>query len=230
MNTVRWWMVGISVLVWGWMPVAQATVVNPSFESPEIPEDAPVESTPTGWTFFSPGFDTSGVIENAGIAQTGDQVLQFFAPGGGVDIGRQGYYQTLPLVLAAWQPIAWQVYLRNSSVLPMKPGVVAVLGIEFLRSDLTEINRAELFVQPSQLSTAQWLPFVVAGHPTNEPTAFVRFVIAQDKLSSTSDSGIFWAEDAAIIPEPGIFLLAVLGAGVVMWRRRTRSCPKQSLC
>lgn len=200
------------------------TIVNPSFELPEIPEDASPEAVPTGWTFFSPGFDTSGVIENAAIAQTGDQVLQFFAPGAGIDLGRQGYYQTLPLVLAAWQPIAWQVYLRNSGVLPMQPGVVAVLGIEFLRSDLSEINRAELFVTPAQLSPTQWQPFVVAGHPTNEPTAFVRFVIAQDKLTSTAGAGIFWAEDVAIIPEPGIFLLALVGGGMLLWWRRKRPC------
>lgn len=226
MRTIQWWVSGM--LLWAWIPLVSATIVNPSFEFPEIPEDASWESTPTGWTFFSPGFDTSGTIEDASIARTGDQVLQFFAPGGTVDIGRQGYFQTLPLVLAAWQPIAWQVYLRNSSVLPMQPGVVAVLGIEFLRSDYSEINRAELFVAPSQLSTTQWLPFVVAGHPTNEPTAFVRFVIAQDKLSATADAGIFWAEDAAIIPEPGIFFLAVLGSGVLLWRRRTSTCRTQS--
>jgi hypothetical protein len=216
----------MSLLVWlatGLVGLVHATIVNPSFELPEIPEDAVPESTPTGWAFFSPGFDTSGVIENAALAQTGDQVLQFYAPDAGTDIGRQGYYQTLTMTLAPGEKIGWQVYLRNSSGLPMQSGVVGILGIEFLRSDLSEINRAELFVGTGQLSTNQWLPFTVFGSPSGEPTAFVRFVVAQEKQTSTANAGIFFAEDAAIVPEPSVIFLGICGAGLLAWSWRRRS-------
>ncbi len=215
-----------SLLMWlatGLVGSVHATIVNPSFELPEIPENAPTESTPTGWTFFSPGFDTSGAIEDAGLAQTGDQVLQFYAPDAGTDIGRQGYYQTETMTLAPGQNIGWQVYLRNSSGLPMQSGVVGILGIEFLRSDFSEINRAELFVTPGQLSTSQWLPFTVFGSPSGEPTTFVRFVIAQEKQVSTANAGIFFAEDASVVPEPSVIFLGLCGAGLLAWSWRRRS-------
>lgn len=206
------WCVLLAACAW-WR--AEATIVNPSFELPEIV--APTEPVPDGWSFFSPGFDSSGVIEDAGLAQTGDQVLQFFAPSAGTDLGRQGYFQTLTLALAPGQSIGWQAYLRNSSGLPMQSGVVGVLGIEFLRADFSEINRVELTIAPGQLATSEWRPFAVTGSPSGETTSYVRFVVAQDKLSSTANAGIFFVEDVSIIPEPSALLLGFAGA-FLLWR------------
>ncbi len=211
----------VLAVVTGCVTVAQATLLtNGSFEFPEIPPAT--EPTPTSWGFFTSGPDSSGVVEDAGVALTGDQFLQFFAPGGSTDTGAfQGYFQSVALNLTPAADVEYTAWLRSSPGLPMQPGVTAKLGIEFKILGV-ETNRVELLLSSADLSTSVWRQFKVVGSPIDNIDEVV-FTIVQVKDVDTADAGIFFVEDAfgIVAPEPGVVgLLAVGGCLIAAVRRR----------
>jgi hypothetical protein len=201
---------------------AQIPLLNTSFESPVADGSEPA---PDNWGFFTSGPNSSGVSSN--IARTGGQSLIFFAPPDAGDANSfQGYAQGVTLAVGTSDTITFSGYFRADAGLPLAANAIGKLGIEFHRANNSEINRVELQILPGDLSTSEWRLFSVSGSPNGEAATSLGFTLVEVN-GDAPNSGIFYVDDVAAVPEPTTFSMVALALGAVGVIRRMKRVSKR---
>jgi hypothetical protein len=240
-NASGLWLVSRLVAIGAATAVAQAAslgVLNPSFESPTVPNGFPAITLIDSWQKTpDPGFppgqwdQLSGLFENAAVGQPrhignadGNQVAFLFAVQG------VGISQQLGDTFAAGVSYELSLGIRGGGALT--PGTTFQIGLFYLDGSTpvtlgsTTVTATAEFATTTQLiEVSATTGAVASGAPAVGTNIGVQLLAA----SNNGAAGIaYWEIDkvaVTAVPEPETYALAFGGAllGVAGWRRWQRS-------